>query len=165
MYVYLRFYGASISQVIGARNEWWPNDIRGTLKAESFLTFVLQVKKNPEKNLTQETWPGRGSNLPAVWQARMLPPVPQRWTLGFEFASRSLHVGFVVGRFSRGFSRFPLPQNSFYHFFTFIHFIDPCDCAWKVVGRHPCKSQAFNIEASSHLIPRPGPLLDTNWYY
>ena len=36
--------------------------ITGTLWAKSFPTFVLQVRKNPEKNLTQETCPGRGSN-------------------------------------------------------------------------------------------------------
>ena len=34
----------------------------GTLGAWSFLTFVLQVRKNPEKNFTQETCPDRGSN-------------------------------------------------------------------------------------------------------
>ena len=34
----------------------------GTLGAESFLTFVLQVRTNPEKNLTQETCPDRVSN-------------------------------------------------------------------------------------------------------
>ena len=34
----------------------------GTLGAESFLTFVLQVRKNPKKNFTQETCPDRGSN-------------------------------------------------------------------------------------------------------
>ena len=32
------------------------------IEAYSFLTFVLQVRENPEKNLTQETCPGRGSN-------------------------------------------------------------------------------------------------------
>ena len=34
----------------------------GTLWAKSFPRFVLQVRKNPEKNLTQETCPDRGSN-------------------------------------------------------------------------------------------------------
>ena len=33
----------------------------GTLWAEIFPTFLLQVKKNPQ-NLTQETCPDRGSN-------------------------------------------------------------------------------------------------------
>ena len=34
----------------------------GTLGAKSFLTFVWQTRKNPKKNLTQETCPDRGSN-------------------------------------------------------------------------------------------------------
>ena len=34
----------------------------GTLGAWNFLTFVLQVRKNPKKNLTQETCHDRGSN-------------------------------------------------------------------------------------------------------
>ena len=33
-----------------------------TLWAQSFLTFVLQVRKNPEKTFTQEICPDRGSN-------------------------------------------------------------------------------------------------------
>ena len=36
--------------------------IFGDLEAESFLTFVLQVRKKPEKNPTQEACPDRGSN-------------------------------------------------------------------------------------------------------
>ena len=35
----------------------------GTIWAQSFPTFVLQVRKNSEKKLTQETCPDRGSNL------------------------------------------------------------------------------------------------------
>ena len=47
----------------------------GTLWAQSFLTFVLQVI-NPEK-----PHPGnRGLNLGPLRDRRMLPPVPQRWT-------------------------------------------------------------------------------------
>ena len=48
--------------------EWWLVMIMtakwysGTLGAHSFLTFVLQVRKNPERNLTQETCPDWGSN-------------------------------------------------------------------------------------------------------
>ena len=69
--------------------------------------------------------------------------------------------------FSRGFSRFPLPQISFHHFSTLIssisfHIIRPCDGASGVVGRHPCYSQTYNIGASSHLIPRPDLVLDTS---
>ena len=90
-----------------------------------------------------------------------------RW--GPEFASRSLHVWVWVG-FSRGFSRFPLPQISFHHFSTLIsslsfHFSCPCDGAWGVVGRHPCFSRTYNIGSSSHLIPRPHLVLDTSWGY
>ena len=70
--------------------------------------------------------------------------------------------------FSQGFSHFPLPQISFHHFFTLIHFvsfhfISPCDGAIGMVGQHPCYSQTFNIGASSHLIPRPSPVSDMNW--
>ena len=36
--------------------------IFGDLGAYRFLTPVLQVRKNPEKNLTQGTCPDRGSN-------------------------------------------------------------------------------------------------------
>ena len=39
-----------------------------------------------------------------------------------------------------------------------FHFICPCDDASGMVGRHPCKLQTFNIGASSHHIPRPGPV-------
>ena len=68
--------------------------------------------------------------------------------------------------FSRGFSRFPLPQISFHHFSTLIssisfHFISPYDGASGVVSRHPCYSRTY-IGASSHLIPRPDLVLDTS---
>ena len=60
---------------------WRPNDIRGPCGHKSFLTFVLQMKKNPEK----KPHPGNLSRPriepgPAACQARMLPPAPQRWT-------------------------------------------------------------------------------------
>ena len=89
----------------------------------------------------------------------------------------SLHLGhsmwvswWTKRDFSRGFSRFPLPQISFHHFSKLIssisfHFISPCDGASGVVGRHPCYSRTYNIWASSHLIPRPDLVLDTNWGY
>ena len=38
---------------------WWPNDIRGS-KASRHLSY--RWGKTPKKNLTQETWPDRGSN-------------------------------------------------------------------------------------------------------
>ena len=61
-----RQYTPSTHSVIRTRRIW--NDDydgqmifgdRGSLK---FPEFVLQVRKNPEKNLTQETCPDRGSN-------------------------------------------------------------------------------------------------------
>ena len=51
-----------------------------TLGAQSFLIFVLQVRKNSKKNLTQESCPGRGSNPGPLRDKRMLPLAPQRWT-------------------------------------------------------------------------------------
>ena len=81
---------------------------------------------------------------------------------GFRGGRNGVWVGF-----SRGFSRFPLPQISFHHFSTLIssisfHFISPCDGASGVVGRHPCYSRTYNMGASSHLIPRPDFVLDTS---
>ena len=53
----------------------------------------------------------------------------------------SLWISWSQGRFSRGFSRFPLPQISFHYFSTLIssisfHFIRLLDCASGVVVRH-----------------------------
>ena len=109
----------------------------------------------------------------ASWRKRLgarLPP------LGSRVRVSVTHCGFRGGRngvwvgFSRGFSRFPPPQISFHHFSTLIssisfHFISPCDGASGVAGRHPCYSRTYNIGASSHLIPRPDLVLDTNWGY
>ena len=61
-----------------------------------FPDICLTGEEKPRKNLTQETFPDRGSNPgPAAWQARMLPPSPQRWTVEFgilsePFSSRHL---------------------------------------------------------------------------
>ena len=76
-----------------------------------------------------------------------------------KITSLNAYNGVWVG-FSRGSSRFPLPQISFHHFSTLIssisfHFISPCDGATGVVGRHPCFSRTYNIGASSHLILDP----------
>ena len=64
---------------------------------------------------------------------------------GFHGGRNGVWVGF-----SRGFSRFPLPQISFHHFSTLIssvsfHFTSPCDHASSVVGRHPCYSRTYNM--------------------
>ena len=101
--------------------------------------------------------------MAASWRKRLdarLPPLGSRVRVsvtpcGFRCGRNGVWVGF-----SRGFSRFPLPQISFHYFSTLIssisfHFISPCDGATGVVGRHPCYSLTFHIGASSHLIPRP----------
>ena len=54
MYCIFGFKGLSTSKVIGARNEMMMDDydgqmIFGDLVGLTFLTFVLQVRKNPEK--------------------------------------------------------------------------------------------------------------------
>ena len=85
VYVYLGFKGASTSQAIGARNDdgwlWWPNDIRGPCgpKASWHSSYRWgKTPKNPHPgNLSR---PGI-EPVPAAWQARMLPLVPQRWTI------------------------------------------------------------------------------------
>ena len=61
------FKGASTSQVVGARNEMIMDDydgqmIFGDLAGLKILDSRLTVEENPEKNLTQETCPDRGSN-------------------------------------------------------------------------------------------------------
>ena len=58
MYVclYLRFQGASTSQVIDARNEWvWMIMMAKWYSGTS--TFVLQVRKNPEKSSPRKLVP------------------------------------------------------------------------------------------------------------
>ena len=97
----------------------------------------------------------------ASWRKRLgarLPPLGSRVRVlvpprGFRGGRNGVWVGF-----SRGFSRFPLPQISFDHFSTLIssisfHVIRPCDGASGVVGRHPCYSRIYNI--SSHPSTRP----------
>ena len=109
----------------------------------------------------------------ASWRKRLdarLPPLGSRVRVsvppcGFRGGRNGVWAGF-----SRGFSRFPLPQISFHNFSTLIssisfHFIRPCDGASGVVGRRPCYSLTYNIGASSHLIPRPDLVLDTSWGY
>ena len=96
-----------------------------------------------------------------------LPPLGPRVRVSappceFRGGRNGVRVGF-----SRGFSRFLLPQISFHHISTLIssisfHFISPCDGASGVVGRQPCYSLTYNIGASSHLIPRPDLVLDTS---
>ena len=120
-------------------------------------------------NYKYEFWYNRGGS----WRKRLgarLPPLGSRVRVsvtpcGFNGGRNGVWVGF-----SRGFSRFPLPQISFHHFCTLIpsisfHFISPCDGASGVVGRHPCYSRTYNIGASSRLIPRPDLVWDASWGY
>ena len=106
----------------------------------------------------------------ASWRKRLdarLPPLGSRVRVsvtpyGFRGGRNEIWVGF-----SRGFSRFSLPQISFHHFSTLIssisfHFIRPCDGASGMVGRHPCYSRTYNVGTSSHLIPRADLVLDTS---
>ena len=67
MCVYLRFLGASTSQVIGARNQMIMDDddgqmIFGDLMGLTLPGIRLTGEEKPRKNLTQETCPDRGSN-------------------------------------------------------------------------------------------------------
>ena len=68
MCVYLRFLGASTSQVIGARNQMIVDDdddgqmIFGDLMGLELPDIRLTGEEKPRKNLTQETCPDRGSN-------------------------------------------------------------------------------------------------------
>ena len=60
---------------------WWPNDIWGPWRPKASWHLSYRWGKTPKKphpeNLSRpEIEPG-----PAAWQARMLPLVPQRWTL------------------------------------------------------------------------------------
>ena len=61
---------------------WRPNDIRGPCGPKASRNLSYRWGKTPKK-----PHPGNLSRLgielgPAAWQARMLPPAPQRWTGG-----------------------------------------------------------------------------------
>ena len=78
----------------------------------------------------------------AIRRSRVRVSVPP---CGFRGGRNGVWVGF-----SRGFSRFLLPQISFHHFSTFIssisfHFISPCVGGSGVVGRHLCYSRTYNM--------------------
>ena len=60
---------------------WRPNDIRGPCGPKASWHLSYRWGKTPKK-----PHPGSLSRLdikpgPAAWQARMLPPAPQRWTV------------------------------------------------------------------------------------
>ena len=86
-------------------------------------------------------------HLPPLWsRVRVtLTPCGFRWWM-----KRGL------GKFSRGFSRFPCHKFHYTispHSSHSSHFISSCD-EKGVVNRHPCHSLTFNIETSPHLIRR-----------
>ena len=64
---------------------WWPNDIQGPWGPKASRHLSYRWGKTPKKphpgNLS---WPGIEPG-PAAWQACMLVPCPQRWTLIFFF--------------------------------------------------------------------------------
>ena len=89
----------------------WNDDYCGEMifggPCEPKVSF-LQVRKNPEK-----PHPGNLSRLgiehgPAAWQARMLPPVPQRWT--------SFYHNVVYHLIPSSTSNFLTVYHSFYSF-------------------------------------------------
>ena len=53
-----------------------PSDIRRPYGPQSFVTFVSEEKPHPGNLFRAGIEPG-----PVAWQARMLPPAPQRWTI------------------------------------------------------------------------------------
>ena len=59
--------------------------IFGDLGGQKLPDICLTGEVTPRKNRTQETCPDQRSYPgPGAWQARMLPPVPQRWTKCLE---------------------------------------------------------------------------------
>ena len=126
--------------------------------------FILKCRciSNQFEHMQATSWHKRlGARLPPLGSRVRVSVTP----CGFRGGWNGVWVGF-----SRGFSRFPLPQISFHLFSTLIasisfHFIRPCDGASGVVGRHSCYPRTYNIGASSHLIPRPDLVLDTSWGY
>ena len=106
----------------------------------------------------------------APWHTRLyarLHPLGSRVRVSvtpcrFRGGQNGVRVGF-----SRGFSRFPLPQISFHHFSTLILFI-----SFHLISSTPvmvCQTWSagilaiHNVGTSSHLIPLPGPVSDTIW--
>ena len=86
-------------------------------------------------------------------------PVCHYWGPGY--ASRSLHVGFMMdekesGEVFLGISPILRCHKFNSTIFPHVAFHNPCDGESGVVDQHPCKSQAFNKGTSSHLIPQFG---------
>ena len=91
-----------------------------TVHSPTHLSLLLRLKL-----FTEFTWLATHASL----GSRVCISVTPCWYSGGQ-------NGIWVG-FSRGFSRFPLPNISFHHFSTLLfYFISPCDGATDVVGRH-----------------------------
>ena len=82
--------------------------IFGHLGGQSFLTLVLQMRKNPDENLTQETCPDRGSNLGPLRDSRACYRLPHSGgrNYGDAFNSHnSINIGsfyfYVINKLSR----------------------------------------------------------------
>ena len=69
---------------------WRPNDIRGPcgLKASWHLFYRwIRTPKKPHPGNLSRSGVETG---PATWQARMLPPAPQRWTMIFNILYKNI---------------------------------------------------------------------------
>ena len=138
------FKGASTSKVIGARNEMMMDDYDGQMIFGDLVGLKLpDIRFTGEEKPRKKPHPGNLSRPgcepgPAGWHARMLPLVPQWWTVTW-WTKRGL------GRF---FSRL-LPLSSTTNFippflhthrihFVSFNFISPYNGATGLVGRHPC---------------------------
>ena len=83
VYVYLKFKGASTSQVIGARNEWWWMIMMAKWYSGTLGPKLPDICLTGEEKPREKPHPGNLSRPgiepgPAAWQARMLPLAPQR---------------------------------------------------------------------------------------
>ena len=81
------FWGASTSQVIGARNEMIMDDYDGQMMFGDLMGLKLpDIRLTDDEKPRKKPYPANLSRPgiepgPAAWQARILPLAPQRWTL------------------------------------------------------------------------------------
>ena len=61
--------------------KWWSNDIRGPWGPKTSWHMSYRWGKTPKKRHPGNLYRPGIEPGPAAWQARMLPPVPQRWTV------------------------------------------------------------------------------------
>ena len=101
--------------------------VRGNvqLNTETKKSITIQTQEKVQlDNWFQYRMAQRRVAIP--WRRRLVARLPRQG--GHEFASRSLHVDFVVDEFvwvvfPRGFSSFPQPLILFHHFSTLISII------------------------------------------